>query len=100
LEAYGVKNGSVQSSAATAAKTRSELEAGRPVMVRYGYKSDQKKTGHVVTVKGYAYNSKTKVNDYSWQDPYTGTTKTGTYSYLLDNSTWAWTHTRTGLVKK
>lgn len=101
LSAYGVNPGTAYNSVPTEAKLRENLNASKPVMIRYGYKSTLlKKVGHVVVIKGYEWNASAGAYRYSWQDPGSGTTVTGTFGYLKNNSTWAWTHSRFNMTKK
>jgi hypothetical protein len=98
LEAYGVKNGTVWSSVTPEGIIQSEINAGRPMLIRYGYYPNLNGTGHMVVIKGHnLVGSEYRV---TWNNPGTGTVVSGTYSYLVNNSTWKWTHSRTGLAKK
>nr|WP_246247391.1 C39 family peptidase [Cellulomonas septica] len=71
------------------ATMKSRVDAGRPLQIRYGYKSSLLTTGHVVTVYGYSGSS-----TVYWLDTATGQFVSGSYDYLYANGTWTGTNSR------
>lgn len=68
---------------------RYDIDRWIPLQIRYGYKSTSLSTGHIVAIHGYAGTT-----TVYWSDPASGTKKSGSHSYLSDNSTWKTTHGR------
>ena len=100
LDAYGITDGWRVGGPTAESVARTLIDQKRPIMVRYGYHSSGKRTGHVVVLRGYTWNPGGKYYTYSWNDPASGTIKSGRYTYLVNNSTWQWTHSRTGMGRQ
>jgi hypothetical protein len=92
----GLKNEGYRSSSSAAYSTiKSELNNSRPMLARIGWKSTNKKTGHLVPIRGYD-ESGSKVNWIYIRQSNSEYRKTS-YSYLKDNSSWKWTHSIYGM---
>ncbi len=85
---YGVDGGNVVYTMPSLLTINYDIDRYWPLQVRYGYKSSDLSTGHMVTIRGYSGST------IYWIDPATGTTKSGSHSYLKENSTWKSTHGR------
>jgi len=71
----------------SASTIKGQIDANKPLLYDYAYKSGSVK--HAVVIKGYVYDSSSPTGStIYWNDPGTGTTKSGSWSYLADNSSW------------
>lgn len=85
----GVSGGSIVYQMPSHISIRYDIDRYQPQQIRYGYHSTSLSTGHIVAIHGYSGTS-----TVYWSDPASGTKKSGSHSYLSNNSTWKTTHGR------
>ena len=91
----GVTSGTVYSGAPTYSNLSTEINASRPVIARWGWKSCDKTCGHMVVVRGYTSASVIYLNPLNG-----GSYGTASYSYFTNNSSYATTHNQRGLRRQ
>jgi|HigsolmetaAR203D_1030402.scaffolds.fasta_scaffold01037_16 Papain-like cysteine protease AvrRpt2. len=78
---------------------KSEIDSSRPFLIRLGWKSTDKKTGHMAVVTGYDDRSDYDFIKYIYINdaPTESVDRWNTPEYLEDNTNWSWTHTHKGI---
>ncbi len=87
--ANNLNSGNIVYSMPSFTSIKYDIDQSRLMQIRYGYKSTNLSTGHIVTLRGYSGTS-----TVYWSDPASGTNKSGTHAYLSDNASWKTTHGR------
>ena len=85
--------GDQSSSAASFANIRGDIDNSRPLVIRLGWKSSDKKTAHIAVIRGYDTSGSEVRWIYIRNAPTTSEYRKNSHSSLKDNRDWAWTHT-------
>jgi len=84
----GLTGGTIVNTMPSLLTIQYDVDRYNPLHIRYGYHSSSLSTGHMVAIRGYSGST------IYWTDPASGTNKSGSWSYLANNSTWETTHGR------
>jgi hypothetical protein len=97
LSKAGIRNtGTVVADTVRFSRIVTEIDASRPLLMRAGWKSTDKKTAHMIPIRGYNNDSGNSSVHYLhiYTKPKDSEFRTRAYSFMINNSDWGWTHTR------
>lgn len=97
MEAGGLAaSGRVTNGTVSFATIRAESDAGRPLLVRAGWKATDKKTAHVLPLRGYTEEGGRSLVRYLhiYTAPTVSQFRQNDHSFMVENSDWGWTHNR------